>query len=702
MTAEPRPELLAPAGCLEALTAAVRCGADAVYIGAKQFSARNHAENFDKDTMREAAARCHLNGVKLYLAVNTLLLDQEFDALDRLLEDAAMVGLDGAIVQDLGVASYIRRRLPTLRLHASTQMTVHSPAGIRFAGRAGFRRVVLARELSQEQLRICCNEAQNCHIETEVFVHGAHCMCVSGQCLLSAAMGGRSANRGCCAQPCRLPFAAEGGAPDAYALSLKDLSLLPHLAEIRALGVRSLKIEGRMKRPEYVAAAVTACRAVLDGKEPDLGTLRAVFSRSGFTDGYFTGKRQEMFGIRRKEDVTAAQDVLGDLRKLYGKPRKAAVLDAVFILRSGEPARLTVTDRSGRSVTVTGEIPQTARSRPTDLAQLQKQFEKLGDTVYTAGEVRAELDGGLMLPASVLNDLRRSAAAKMDALRIAAHTPEHRIADLPEKPAAEPRVSAHSTRLQIRRLEQLSMLDPAHLPDVLLLPLPLLNSFMKSPYAVWFPPERCQLLMPRFLCDEAALKRRLIAAAAAGFRQIACRSVGDLALGRELGLTLHASLGIHITNGETAHFLRQYPVADGLVSPEISGQHTSKGDLPVGMFAYGRLPLMLMRVCPVQASVGCAMCRHHLTDRRGASLYADCTRDFESPDYTELFNSAAVWLADRPETYRRFAYSLLSMTDESPERVRDVVAAYMEGAPCTAPEPFTRGIRLAKDDPRAD
>lgn len=339
-------ELLAPAGSPEALTAALRCGADAVYLGAERFSARAHAENFSRDSLREAAERCHLYGAKLYLAVNTLIFDAEFSALDGLLETAAEIGADGCIVQDLGAAAYIAQRVPELRLHASTQMTIHSPAGVRFAKQAGFCRVVTARELSSEQLGVVCKEAERCGIEVEAFVHGAHCMSVSGQCWMSAAMGGRSANRGCCAQPCRLPFTADPAQRAACALSLKDQSLVQYLPEMAELGVHSFKIEGRMKRPEYVAAAVTACRAVLSGQQPDLRELRAVFSRSGFTDGYYTGRRKDMFGTRQKEDVTAAQDVLQQLREKYQKPRKCAALDAHFILRAGEPAVLTVDRKS--------------------------------------------------------------------------------------------------------------------------------------------------------------------------------------------------------------------------------------------------------------------------------------------------------------------------------------------------------------------
>lgn len=688
MSSVQTPELLAPAGSTEALLAALRCGADAVYVGARQFSARANAENFDAGGLAEAARLCHLYSAKLYLAVNTLLFDAEFPALDALLQTAAEIGADGCIVQDLGTACYIKKRLPTLRLHASTQLTIHSPAGIRFAKQAGFCRAVAARELSAAQLTALCEEARRCGMEVEVFVHGAHCMCVSGQCWMSAAMGGRSANRGCCAQPCRLPFSADSSQKDVCALSLKDQSLVQHLAQITEMGVQSLKIEGRMKRPEYVAAAVTACRRALRGEQPDLDELRAIFSRSGFTDGYFTGLRREMFGTRQKEDVTAAQDVLSDLRTRYQKPRKIARLDARFTLRAEQPAALTVTD-GALTVTVTGDVPQTARTRSTDLPMLQKQFEKLGDTIYTAGNVTADLDSDIMLPASSLNALRREAAAETNAARVRANTPAHQLAEIPHPLTVSPRTFAPRFRLQIRKLEQLSQLGAlANELDALLLPLHLARDYMQG--VMPLPTERVILLPPRFHLDEAQITAMLQDAKAAGFTRLGCGHVADVRLGKELGFTLHGAAGLHVTNVYAADALYFRDLADALCSPETAQLPISL--LPLGIFAYGRLPLMLTRNCPIQAQVGCADCTHQLTDRKGAVLYTDCTRISDRPDYAEIFNAVSVWLADRPQAYRRAAYALLAVTDESPARVRDVLEAYLHERTDCAPPYYTRGL----------
>ena len=686
MTAK-QPELLAPAGSAEALTAAIRCGADAVYLGGTQFSARAHAENFDPESLAAAAALCHRSGVKMYPAVNTLLFDREFAALDRMLCLLAEVGADGIIVQDAGVAAYVRRRLPTLRLHASTQMTIHTPAGIRYAADAGFCRVVAARELSKEQLRAVCTEAERCGIEVEMFVHGAHCMSVSGQCWMSAAMGGRSANRGCCAQPCRLPFTADAGKPDACALSLKDLCLLDHLDELREIGVHSLKIEGRMKRPEYVAAAVTAYRAALSGREPDRESLQAVFSRSGFTDGYFTGMRNDMFGTRRKEDVTAAQDVLKDLERLYQKPRKCAVLDAHFVLKKDVPASLTVTD-SISTVTVTGAVPLTAQNRPADLDLLQKQFDRLGDTVYTAGTVTAEIEDGLMLPVSAFNALRRDAVSAMDSARTERFTPKHSLADVPAEPENLTQYQENGFRVQVRNAEQLKAVLPfAGRLDAVLLPLKLALS-----EDIVLPKEKCILVPPRLILDEPKTVEMLLSAKTHGFSAMLCQSAGDIQLGARCAMTLHGGLGLHVTNGFAAAEYAAHGMKDLLLSPELPQNRTVSSPIPLGSLVYGRLPLMLTRNCPVNAQAGCRACRHQLTDRKGCAVYVDCTRYFDSPDYAELFNAAVLWLADRPLTGH--GYGLLFMTDESGARVKEVLSACLDGADVPPPAQFTRGIRL--------
>ena len=283
-------ELMCPAGSLEALEAAVQAGADAVYFGVGDYNARRNAKNISEEQLPQALAYCRLRGVRSYVTVNTLLSDRELPRVSQLLETLSREGADAAIVQDLGVLRLARAVAPDLPVHASTQVTVHNLAGALACKELGFSRVVLSRELPLEEIRYI---TQRSGIETEVFCHGALCMCYSGQCYLSAAIGGRSGNRGLCAQPCRLPYGFDGGPPKPW-LSLKDLSLACHLQELEQAGVACVKIEGRMKRPEYVALTADIYKRAVAGKKPpsaeELEQLRAIFSRSGFTDGYFTGQ----------------------------------------------------------------------------------------------------------------------------------------------------------------------------------------------------------------------------------------------------------------------------------------------------------------------------------------------------------------------------------------------------------------------------
>ena len=358
-------EILAPAGNMNALIAAVRSGADAVYLGLKDFSARRNADNFTKEEFIEAAKYCHVRGVKVYVALNTMIKENELSSAVNSAAFAYKNGADAFIVSDLGLISVLHKTLPQAVLHASTQMTVHSPAAISTLKKYGIKRVVLAREMSKEKIKEFCFAAKDCNIEVEVFVHGALCMCVSGQCLLSSVLGGRSGNRGLCAGPCRLEFSAKG--TGRYDLSLKDLSLISYLEELKEMGVASAKIEGRMKRPEYVAAAVAACKTALSGKAEgkENSALKAVFSRSGFTDGYYTGNLgADMFGIRTKEDVLSSAESFSYIHSLYRNERQSVPVKITANVKSGKNISVTISDYTD-TVTVSGAVIEPAKTKNT-------------------------------------------------------------------------------------------------------------------------------------------------------------------------------------------------------------------------------------------------------------------------------------------------------------------------------------------------
>ena len=654
-----RPEILAPAGSMEALRAAVYCGADAVYLGGTSYSARASASNFDLDQLAEASDLCRLYGVKLHLAVNTLLTDTELPAFQAYLRQAGQYA-DACIVQDLGAVRLIREILPDMEIHASTQMSIHSPAGAMQAAALGCRRVVAAREMSESDLKQLCALP----VEVEVFVHGALCMSVSGQCSFSALVGGRSANRGECAQACRLPWKTPGGKNPA-ALSLKDLSLVEHVRELCELGVDSLKIEGRMKRPEYVAAAVTALRMALDGEQPDMDTLQAVFSRSGFTDGYFTGRKEQMFGFRRKEDVLAGNQVLGSLAKLYEKPRTVESLNFQLCLTPDKPACLVAQDSHDRSVIVYGDVPERPQKSPLTEEIFAKSMQKLGGTVYTFREAGLENPDGLFLSSAQCNALRRSAVDAMDKLRIGWMQPaQFRIREenvsLPalRTPAQEP-----VYRLHVRTKGQLEA--ALETGETVCISLKLA--------AECTPSESIFVEAPRIIADEKAYREQLAALREQGFSHLICHNLADIRIGGELGFMLHGGFGLNVTNRLTALTLKDMGLQDVCASIELRMPRIAElcNVLPAGAIVYGRLPMMLYRVCPIRSQEGCRKRDCFLTDRTGRKFPLLC-----SGAYQELVNSEILWLAGKDITAELQDFYF---TDEPPVRIREVLRAYRTG-----------------------
>ena len=670
-----KPEILAPVGGREQLLAAVRCGADAIYLGAKGFNARRSAENFDAYSLTDAVSYCHARGVQVHVTVNTLVMDDEMGALEETAREIAESGADAVIIQDLAVMRLFRDRYPTVRRHASTQMAVHNTDGVLLMQELGFDRVVLARELSLREIEKI-NRAAG--IETEVFVHGAHCMSVSGACYLSAMLGGRSGNRGLCAQPCRLDF--RFGSRE-YALSLKDLSFVSHMRELTDAGVASFKIEGRMKRPEYVAAAVTACREAREGKTPDMERLRAVFSRSGFTDGYLTGRRTpEMFGYRRREDVTAADGVFGELAGLYKTERQSLPVDM----------RLTLTDSlsrldascGGDTVSVTGDAPQPARTRPTDREAALKSLEKTGGTPFFLRSLETEIEGNVMLPVAALNALRRAA---LDALLEArGRTAPHVYHPVPVRAYAAHQ--AADEPVLWGRFETATQIpaDTSCLARVL---LPA-ETLMREPTLVRKYGERLIAELPALLFpeDEDAFAPQLASLAAQGVRDVLADNAYGVRLAQRLGLRVHGGFGLNILNTVALTEYERLGLSSATVSFELSMQKIRKlgGALPRGILAYGRLPLMRLRACPAKS--GCAACDGHpaLTDRRGITFPLLC----HGKAYTTLLNSVPLYLADKQTG--GVDHLILYFTNEPSGDCGRIVSQFLEHAPPDFPR--TNGL----------
>lgn len=664
-------EILAPAGSLESLKAAVNCGADAVYIGGKQFSARQNAANFDNAELKQAADLCHLHNIKIYLTVNTIIFDNQVNEFAEFIKNAANAGIDAFIVQDFGAAEIIRNIVPDANIHGSTQMTIHSVKGAQLLKELGFKRVVISRELTEKQIQEICSTG----IETEVFVHGALCMCMSGQCYLSSLIGQRSANRGFCAQPCRLPYSVYKN-PQFNGLSLKDLSLVNHLQKLSDIGVFSLKIEGRMKRPEYVAAAVCACRQSLNGQTPDMALLRSIFSRSGFTDGYFTGKFSNMFGSREKEDVIAAKDILPDIRKKYSHEKKSGKLDFYAEIKKDNPVKLTVSDDCD-SVTVTGEIPETAINKPIDFTYLERQLSKLGGTIYQFGNLNADIDDGLSLSAKTINALRRNAVEALNLKSIKRNTPEYICVPLDIDPENKIE-SLKEIRVRISNQNQLDAVSEA---DRIIIPT---NVFLNNRY------ENISKIIiepPRFIYNEAEIFGVLKKCKSLGAEHLMCSNPAYIKIGKELGFKLHGDFGLNTANSYSLNFLKKMNFEDTVLSFEMKLKQISslRKAISTGIIAYGYLPVMLTKNCPIKNEVGCEKCKKIIFDRTGRANKIVC-----HGNYTEILNAQALYLADRLEDLKNISFITLYFTDEGPDEIKKIIDEYRFGY--SAKDNITRGL----------
>ncbi|MCR4805972.1 MAG: U32 family peptidase [Clostridia bacterium] len=668
-----RPEILAPVGGEEQLKAAVRCGADAVYFGLPNFNARRNADNFAGAGLKATIFYCHDADVKVYVTINTLVMDDELSGVHEAVDTAARSGADGIIVQDLAVASYAKRHWPGLPLLASTQMAVCNADGVRKLLEYGFSRVVLARELSISEIREIISETG---ADCEVFVHGAHCMSVSGNCYMSAMFGGRSGNRGLCAQPCRLDWRIRGRD---HALSLKDMCYIPRIEELAEAGVSSLKIEGRMKRPEYVAAAVTACRQALSGAAPDIETLRAVFSRSGFTDGYLAGKRTlDMFGYRTKEDVTAASGVLEDLASMIRNTPDAKLPVEFFLeAREGQPARLAASCGDAKAESF-GPVPAAAMRLALDDAQAKRSLLKTGGSSYEVWRVKCAIDPGLYLPASALNAMRREALEALDIERNRAYARKRKDAPDDPLPAYAPSERS-SLRLRFEKAAQIP-----DVPEDAVVILPVKEIANAPELADRFAGRLCAELPPLIYGAADAEKiRSLLRGLPKSVRDAACSNIGSVRLAQEAGFRVHGGFELNVLNSAALEECRAMGLADAILSPELAfaKMRRMRGELPRGALVYGYLPLMKCRACPGKTEKGCGNCSGlaSLTDRTGAEFPLIC----REKKYAEILNCVPLYAGDRSRP--RLDFEELYFTIETKERCGEVLALYLAGLPLDAP-----------------
>lgn len=681
-------EILAPVGNEEMLRAAVFSGADAVYLGFSGFNARTSANNFNADTLKDAVAFCHARGVAVHVALNTTVYGGELPALEQAIRAVAASGADAVICQDLAVATLIGKIAPQLPRHGSTQMSVHSLQGALELKELGFTRVVLARELSMPEVE---HITKHCGIETECFVHGALCMCVSGQCYMSAFLGGRSGNRGSCAGPCRLPFEAnalpEGKPGRLHHLSLKDNSVIDKLDKLQALGVASAKIEGRLRTPEYVAAAVSACLAGREGRAYDRDLLKNAFSRSGFTSGYLDGKIDgTMFGVRSEADAEQTKKTLPMLRELYRRERSRVPVKMKLEIEEGGE-KLTVTDADGSKAFAYGDAePQPARTDPTE--SLHRSLAKTGGTPFAVEDqdIAVEMDGGpWFIPGGAVNELRREALdallKKREVLRPWPTTEEH----VPALPLRT--LPPHRTlRARFESWEQVPerALDGI---EYLILPIAQADRVPRE----WRAKTLLELPRVMFGKLEEDTARRIAATQDAGFAGYEVSNIAHLRLCR--GLPMSGSFGLNITNQLAAQFYADNGLGSILILPEVKDSDISTiapthngRPVPTGVLVYGHMPLMITRACPLQNIHDCAHCDKTgvLTDRKAKKFPVRCGLGVRT-----IYNPVPIYMGDKPGALT-VDYGVAYFTLESREEAAKILEMIRTHAPFEGD--FTRGL----------
>lgn len=681
-------EILAPVGNEEMLRAAVFSGADAVYLGFSGFNARTSANNFNADTLKDAVAFCHARGVAVHVALNTTVYGGELPALEQAIRAVAASGADAVICQDLAVATLIGKIAPQLPRHGSTQMSVHSLQGALELKELGFTRVVLARELSMPEVE---HITKHCGIETECFVHGALCMCVSGQCYMSAFLGGRSGNRGSCAGPCRLPFEAnalpEGKPGRLHHLSLKDNSVIDKLDKLQALGVASAKIEGRLRTPEYVAAAVSACLAGREGRAYDRDLLKNAFSRSGFTSGYLDGKiGGTMFGVRSEADAEQTKKTLPMLRELYRRERSRVPVKMKLEIEEGGE-KLTVTDADGSKAFAYGDAePQPARTDPTE--SLHRSLAKTGGTPFAVEDqdITVEMDGGpWFIPGGAVNELRREALdallKKREVLRPWPTTDEH-VPALPLRTLP----SRRTLRARFENWEQVPerALDGI---EYLILPIAQADRVPRE----WRAKTLLELPRVMFGKLEEDTARRIAATQDAGFAGYEVSNIAHLRLCR--GLPMSGSFGLNITNQLAAQFYADNGLGSMLILPEVKDSDISTiapthngRPVPTGVLVYGHMPLMITRACPLQNIHDCAHCDKTgvLTDRKAKKFPVRCGLGVRT-----IYNPVPIYMGDKPGALT-VDYGVAYFTLESREEAAKVLEMIRTHAPFEGD--FTRGL----------
>ena len=649
-------ELLAPAGNLDAVIAAVQNGADAVYMGfGDGFNARRSADNFTRESFAKAVRYCHIRGCKVYVTLNTLVGDREMDAAAALAQQASDAGADAILVQDLGLARVLRAALPDIPLHASTQMSIHNLAGVEAAAEMGITRAVLARELSLEQIRFI---SQHASIETEVFVHGALCFCYSGQCYMSALIGRRSGNRGACAQPCRMQYSM-GGRMDEYPLSLRDNCLADYLQQLA------------------------------DDR------LALAFSRQGFTQGYLLGKKgPDMLGTRAAEPDRETEKMFTAARKAYADGERRRVPVKFYAkVQTGEPVMAAVMDEEGHRAVLTGPVPEPAQRAPLTAQSLADQFAKTGGTPYYSTGTESRIDPDLYLPAAAVNDLRRRLITGLK--EKCAALLERRSLPLLPRPEGKRYFADPALIVQVHQAEQLTQELAALHPAYVYVPVEILDS--DFPRLAPFLEQGAQVVavLPRVITDDQAedMHAMLSRAAENGVQEALVGNMGHIFFARRAGMRVRGDFGLNVFNSFTEEVLQQAGLVSATASFElrVAQIRDLAKSIDTEMIVYGRLPCMITEQCIIRNSAGRCNCSvpNNLADRRGALFPVLPAFGHRN----QIFNAHKLYLADKHEDYETAGLwgVRLMFTTETPRECVAVTQSYL-GLTDYRPNGLTRGL----------
>lgn len=685
-------EILSPAGSFEALTAAVDSGADAVYFGGRAFSARKNATNLSNEEITEAVRYAHLRGAKLYAAVNTLVSDNELEEAFEFIKFCYEAGVDALIVQDLGVIKLVKKYFPDFRIHASTQMTIHNLAGAELAKKMGFSRVVLSRELSLDEIRFI---AENTDIELEVFVHGALCMSYSGQCLMSSFLGGRSGNRGACAQPCRLPYTLldrdgnEISDREKYLLSLKDLCLIDYISDLKAAGVTSLKIEGRMKSTAYVSGVTGIYHKYKDGgmvSDEDKLLLQNIFSRGGFTDSYFKGTHgRNMLSYGKSHDdifASATDDVVSEAKSHANLERKN-LIKASFVMKEGKPVYFEAIF-DGKKFQAKGSInAEPASNMPVDSVRAEEQLRKLGSTVLEYESLNLDVDDGLYIPIKEINSVRRIVCEKIED-SITGEKPVYTGEKFVMPPWCGEIVDNPSYVASVLSMEQADMCYELGFERIYI-PYSLYKcnkkKFDSDPdiYSVKLPPVNHD----RHRSDYSDI----------ALDSCCVTNLGQIeALGSDI--KKYADYRLNAYNTYSLMHLSSLGFKAVCLSPEMTiGQMQALGSaMKTEIVVYGKIALMTVKNCLVKSALDKCGCHdgsiYYLRDRKGICFPAECIK---GECVNVIYNSAPIYMADRMKELSKInaSYLRFDFTDESPAEIASVLKQYESGKKSNGF--FTRG-----------